>query len=188
MVRRILILASAVGMAGPAFAQVVDTATQRIDLAGHAASACVISQPAVSNQQNASYSPNGPAGGQITISQLVDSQSATSLPSSIQLNLPVVCNSSHQVVIRSTNGALVRAGAQSANAGRGFSQSLTYQLGVDWNGETVDLASGQQSAAIGAANPAKGDLTIRFATAGGGGPLVAGQYTDAITVELVPAN
>ncbi len=85
-------------------------------------------------------------------------------------------------------GALVRAGAQSANAGRGFSQSLTYQLGVDWNGETVDLASGQQSAAIGAANPAKGDLTIRFATAGGGGPLVAGQYTDAITVELVPAN
>lgn len=189
MTRRSLQIALLVMVAAPAHAQLVDTATQRIDVAGRAQPACVIAQPTVGQSVNASYSATGATSGQITIAQLVDSQNATSLESRLQLDLPVTCNSSHKVVVRSANGGLVRTGARGNSDSRsGFAEAMGYNLGVDWNGTSRSLPSAQGLTTIDSAEPAKGDLTLNFSTSAGNGPLVAGQYTDSIVVEFTPAN
>lgn len=185
----VLMLAAAPVHVQLAQAQVLDTASQRVDLAGRAQAACVIAQPTVSQSVNASYSTTGVNSGQITISQLVDSLNATSLESRLQLDLPVTCNSSHRVVVRSANGGLVRTGASGNSAGSGvFVEAMNYNLGVDWNGTSRSLSSSQGLTSIDSAEPAKGDLTLNFSTSAGNGPLVAGQYTDSIVVEFTPAN
>lgn len=189
MTRSLVLIALTALAATSAQAQVVDTASQRFDLAGRAQAACVIAQPTVSQSVNASYSATGVNSGQITISQLVDSLNATSLESRLQLDLPVTCNSSHRVVVRSANGGLVRTGARGNSAGRGgFVEAMDYNLGVDWHGTSRSLPSSQGLTSIDSAEPAKGDLTLNFSTSAGNGPLVAGQYTDSIVVEFTPAN
>ncbi|MEN9719118.1 MAG: hypothetical protein RIQ99_1996 [Pseudomonadota bacterium] len=191
MQRRNALIIALLIAAPPVQAQVLDTATRRIDLAGTAPAACVIAQPTASQTVNASYAATGTTSGQITIAQLVDSQNATSLESAIRLDLPVTCNSSHRVTVRSANGALVRTGAAAATTALlpgGFAEAVNYQLGVNWAGATRSFGSDARQTAIDTPQPAKGELTLNFSTAAGSGPLVAGQYTDSIVVELIPAN
>ncbi len=189
MVARTALIAVLALAAIPAQAQSLDSASRRVDLAGTAPAACVISQATASRAVNASYSPTGTNSGQIAIAQLVDSQNARSLESSIQLALPVTCNSSHHVIVRSSNGALVRTGATSTALNpNGFSEAMNYQLGIDWHGSALTMASSQGTTSIDTTEPAKGDLTLNFSTSAGNGPLVAGQYTDSIVVEFIPAN
>lgn len=187
--RKLPIMIAAI-LAIPAGAQAQDTnrASQRLELAAVAPVACVISQPTVGNQTNASFSATSSASGQVSITQFVDPQNATALPSSIELNLPVVCNSSHSVRVTSSNRGLLRDGAGSAAQPGGFAEFLAYQVGIDWSGQSVELQTGNGNASINASQPGKGDVTIRIATPAGGGPLVAGQYTDSIVVEVQPAN
>ena len=104
----------------------------------------------------------------------------------VELSLPVVCNASHRVELRSANGGLQRAGA--TGRGGAFREFLAYQVGLNWAGQSVQLDTANRSANINASQPGKGDMVIRIATPAGGGPLVAGQYSDSIVVEVQPAN
>lgn len=167
-------------------AQELTRSSQRLELAAEAPVACVISQPTVGNQSNASFATTGASSGQVNITQLVDAQSAQPRASSIELSLPVVCNASHQVRVTSANGGLRRAGATAA--GGGFQQFLAYSVGIDWSGQTVDFNTSNTNATLDASRPAKGTMIIRIATPAGGAPLVAGQYSDSIVVEVQPAN
>ncbi|WP_067732982.1 hypothetical protein [Novosphingobium naphthalenivorans] len=162
---------------------------QPLYLYGDAPAACVINQPRATNAQNATFAAGSVGSGQITITQLVDNQTAMARPTSIELDFPVVCNSSHSVVVRSNNGGLLRSGAQAGStAGGGFSEFLPYQVAIDWAGMNLVRQSDAGTASIASSDPARGDMAIRISTPAGGGPLVAGEYSDAIVVELVPAN
>lgn len=185
---RALPILFAIALVAPANAQAQDLthATQRLELAATAPVACVINAPSVANQSNASYSATGASSGQVNITELVDADSATSRASSIELNLPVVCNASHRVMVRSTNGGLVRAGATGRSGA--FQESLTYTVDIDWSGQTLQLLTSRTDANLDVAHPGKGDMLIRIATPAGGGPLVAGQYSDSIVVEVQPAS
>ena len=175
--------------AAPVRAQTLDRADRRINLAGTAPAACVIAQPSPSRTLRATYSAAGTGSGQITINQLVDSQTATSLESAVQLELPVTCNSAHQVSVRSANGAMVRTGGAASPApSAAFSEALDYQLAVDWNGNVNSISSNQGPILMESTQPAKGYLLLNFSTSAGKGPFVAGQYTDAIIVEFIPSN
>lgn len=180
------LFAAALLVPAGAQAQELDRASQRLEVAAVAPVGCVINPPSVTSQSNASYVANGPANGQVNITQLVDAEDATSRASSIELNLPVVCNASHRVMVRSSNGGLQRAGA----TGRGgmFQEFLAYTVGIDWSGQTIELQTSRSSANLDVAQPGKGDMVIRIATPAGSGPLVAGQYNDSIVVEVQPTN
>ena len=176
-------------VAAPASAQEVQASSQQLRLAGTAPAACVLRAPVVDAASNASFAVTGASSAQIAITQLVDTQTAISLASTIELSLPVTCNASNTVTVRTTNGGLRRVGsaARAATPG-GFSEFLGYRLGLDWAGQSLDQPSTAGGATIVSPQPGRGNMVLRVATAAGSGPLVAGRYDDAIVIEIHAAN
>lgn len=176
-------------LASPLHAQELDRAGQRLDIAAQAPAACVLAAAAPVEADNAAFSATGANGGQIAIRQLVDANTATSLASSVRLDLPLVCNASHRILLRSANGGLLRAGGSAVTAvAGGFAEFMPYRFGLGWAGQELDRSSDQGEASINADRPASGSVELRVATLPGQGPLVAGQYSDTIVVEFQPAN
>ena len=181
-------LAFAVSATG-AQAQEIDRADQRLEVRGDAPAGCVANAARASKEQGATYQDNGPTGGVVVFPNLVDQSTATTRESSIELALPVVCNTSHRITVRSYNGGLVRLGANAARSGSGgFSEVQTYDVALQWQQQSVQLGGQIGSAAISYNQPAKGDLIVDIAVPRGTQPLVAGTYSDAVVVEIRPAN
>ncbi len=174
--------------ASGALAQDVTHATQRLELHGDAPAGCVANSARASKQVGTVYQDNGPTGGVVTFPNLVDESTAAARASSIELALPVVCNTSHLITVRSYNGALVRQGAGGANSAGGFSESQAYNVDLQWQNLTAQLGGASSNAAIAYGQPAKGDLIVDIAVPRGTQPLVAGTYTDAVVVEIRPTN
>ena len=173
-----------IAAATPVAAQEVQASSRQLRLAGTAPPACLLSAPVVDAATNASFTV-----AQIAITQLVDSQTAVSLASAIALSLPVTCNASNSVTLRTTNGGLRRVGSAAVSAAPGgFSEFLGYRIGLDWAGQSLDQASTAGQATIAAAQPSRGNVVLRVATAAGSGPLVAGRYDDSIVIEVHAAN
>jgi hypothetical protein len=184
---RAALFAIAVLAAVPAQAQVTDTVSQRLEIMGDAPAACVFATPTASNGSNASFTATSATSARINITQLVNSADSTSLGSSIELSLPVICNASHRVVVRSTNGGLARVGGSNGSAG-GFSEFLAYRFGLGWAGQQLDRSSDSGEVIVDAGEPAKGEVRLRIVTPVGSLPLVAGQYNDSIVIEFQAAN
>ena len=177
------------GSASAAAAQELDRASRPIVLHGDAPAGCVANSARASNQINATYQDNGPTGGVVVFPVLVDESTATTRASSIELAVPVVCNTSHLITVRSNNGALVRVGASGARSGSGgFGEVQGYGVAVQWQQQTAQIGTQTASAAISYNQPAKGDLIVDIAVPQGTQPLIAGTYTDAVVVEIRPAN
>lgn len=177
------------GGASAAAAQELDRTSRPIVLHGDAPAGCVANSARASNLINTVYQDNGPTGGVVVFPVLVDTSTATTRASSIELALPVVCNTSHRITVRSYNGALVRLGANAARSGSGgFSETQSYDVAFQWQQQTVQLGAQTASAAISYNQPAKGDIIVDIAVPRGSQPLVAGTYTDAVVVEIRPAN
>jgi len=183
-------LAWAVMLAAPAAAQEINADSQRTEILGTAPSACVIDAPVAANAVNASFSGTGVASGQIVIAQFVDPQNANPLASSIELALPVICNASHHLTVRSGNGGLLRSGGDASRrqAANRFADFVSYNLSVDWAGRTIDRASDRSTIVMQGNDARAGDLALRISTPAGGGPLTAGRYDDTIVVEFRAAN
>lgn len=172
----------------PAQAQELNRGTQRLELLGAAAPACVAGSARAGRQVNATYQDGGPSNGSVVIPVLVDPTTAATQGSSIQLNLPVVCNTSHTINVRSYNGGLLRDGANGNRNTGGFSQFQGYDVLVAWQSATARLGGDGSTASLAYGQPAKGDLVIDIAVPKGTQPLVAGTYRDAVVVEIRPSN
>jgi len=171
----------------PAAAQSTTETTRRLVLSAQAQPACVISAPTAEGGVNATFTSQGATSGEIAIGQLVDPVSATAQASAIAIDLPVICNTSHVLTVRSANGGLARGGVVAPATGA-FREFLPYRVSVDWAGQALAQASDAGTAQLAVATPAQGTARIGFATTAGGDPLVSGQYTDALIVELAPTN
>jgi len=179
----------ALTVASAASAQAVPEVSRRIVLSGDAPSACVIANPTSETGTNASFSSQSSASGQIAITQLVDPVSSAAMASGLAIDLPVICNTSHVLTVRSANGGLAHAGStQGAPANGGFREFLPYQVSVDWGGQSLTQGSDAGTAQIALASAMQGTARIAFATVPGGAPLVSGQYTDSLIIELAPTN
>jgi len=177
-------------VAVPAAAQQTDTASQRLELLGTAPAACVLGAPKAASASNAVFATTGSSSGQITISQFVNPQTANPVASAVSLVLPVTCNASHQITVRSANGGLLRAGGNAANRQRSnaFADFVVYDLGIDWIGRSARQASDRGTMLVSVNDGGTGEFALRVATPAGGGPLVAGRYDDTIVVEFHAAN
>jgi hypothetical protein len=168
-----------------------NTATQTLRVAAEAAPACVIDAATASRGAvNAAFTPDGNGGGTIAIAELVDPQTAEPRASSIDLALPVRCNAAHRLVVFSTRGGLLRAGGQQTNrlTRNGFADLLPYRIDVDWAGNSGSASSDAGPALAGTQSASNGELRVRVAIDAGGGALVAGRYSDAITIRFEPAS
>lgn len=182
-----LMIVAAAAVAAPAQAQELSRGTQRLELVGAAQVGCVAGAARPGRQVNATFQDGGPAGGTVVIPVLVDPNTAATLGSSIELSLPVVCNTSHSISVRSYNGALTRDGANGRAAG-GFAESQVYGVAVTWQNQTARIDGTSRTAAFAWPQPAKGDVTVDIEVPRGTAPLVAGAYRDAVVVEIRPAN
>lgn len=174
-----------------ASAQVVDTGQGRVELFGQAPAACLLRAPIASNAVNATFGNATATSAEIQIVQLANPQTAQPQAASIDLALPVVCNSAHRLTIRSLNGGLLRDGATArvpAPAG-GLGEFIGYQLGARWAGTEVSVESDVTNIIlIDSARASAGDVQLRFAVSAGGSVLIAGRYADAVIVEFQVAN
>lgn len=191
MSRRILIASAPIlCLAAPVHAQDSQSVTETLRLFADAAPACVVSEASLSSAANATFAASGSSGGTITITQLADPETAEPRSSEIALELPVVCNAAHRLIVQSGAGGLLRAGGQASNALRpnGFADFLTYQLNLDWAGSSLSGASNGLTGFVLNEGAATGRMRLRISTEAGGGALTAGRYDDTITIRFEPAS
>lgn len=174
-----------------ASAQIVDTGQGRVELLGEAPAACLLRSPVASNAINASLESATANSAEIRIVQLANPQTAQAQAASIDLALPVVCNSAHRLTIRSLNGGLLRDGgtARAPGPADGLGEFVSYQLAARWAGTEISVESAVTNVIlIDSASAAVGDVQLRVAVSAGGSALIAGRYADAVIVEFQAAN
>jgi hypothetical protein len=188
MIRTLIVSAALLVPAMASAQQVADLSQGRLEIQGTANPACVIRGPTAAVGNNMRFDPAGPSAGQIGITNFVD-QNAVSRGGTINIALPVICNSAHRVVVRSANGGLRRQGAAVAVQGNQFAQSFPYQVTTQWGGQNGQLTTDQGGTlTINTSEARAGQLGLQISVAAGGRPLVAGTYSDQIVVELQAAN
>lgn len=174
-----------------ASAQVVDSGQSRIEFLGQAPAACVLRAPVATNAVNATFGSAGIAGGEVQIVQLANLQTAQAQAASIDLALPVICNSAHQLSIRSANGGLLRDGGTSrvVAPANGLGEFVAYQLGAVWAGRDITVQSNVASSIlIESAGASAGDVRLRLSVSAGGAALIAGRYADTVIIEFQATN
>lgn len=191
MMRKAIILAAMLIAPTTALAQTIDIGQGRLDLSGTAPSACVISAPTSTVGSNTSFQLTGPQAAQINITQLVDQTTAEPMSATINLALPVICNTAHTLSVTTANGGLARVGgnARNTNVTNGFREFLPYQVTAVWAGHSVNGGSQTPTpVTIAVADGAAGQLSLTISVPPGGAPLVAGNYADSIIVQLQVAS
>jgi|GEM_PF-608161 len=195
--RQLILLPAALALpVAPAWAQAPDTSgvafdasgRQRFEVVGASAPACLVSGGASGQGTNATFIEEGSTGGTVQITALADPDSAEGNPVQMQVVLPVICNSAHEIVIRSANGGLLRSGGSRAALG-GFVQFVPYRVTYDWAGQSVAGTSDQSGGLdLQVPSPGQGDLTVAITVDGTSEPLVAGSYEDSLQIEITAAN
>jgi hypothetical protein len=103
------------------------------------------------------------------------------------------CNGPAKVSIKTAHGAVTAGGANApiGIAPGGFANHIPYTAVADWDGLIANISALNvaPNTVVSAANagPATGTLTVKASTPGTGGlPLVAGSYSDTLTVQIIP--
>jgi hypothetical protein len=172
-------------LSGTAAAQTPSEGQGRIEIVGQAPNACVIRGQGNVTTVNGTYASNGLSSGELRIVEMVDSTTARGRAVSLDLALDVVCNSPHRLMLRSTNGGLLRRGAPAGAPASGpFVQLVPYSFSASWLGHDVTSQSdsrGLMMIEAAAAGAGQYSLGIRVP---GGEPLVAGTYEDSVVLEF----
>lgn len=184
------LVCAAVLAAAPALAQTTTIGQGRLDLVGVAPSTCLVQTPQAAVGANTTFAAGGAQQGQVTITQLADPQTAVAKEATISVALPVICNSAHHVTVTSLNRGLLRQGGiASQTSVNGFREFIPYSVTASWAGQT---ATGQSLSGapvnITTQDGAAGQVSLTIDVPGGGDPLVAGTYSDSLTIELQVAS
>lgn len=185
-----LLAGAALLAAAPAFAQTTTVGEGRLDMTGTAPSTCLVQAPQAAVGTNTTFSSGNTQQGQVTITQLADPQTAVAKEATISVALPAICNSAHHVTVTSLNRGLLRAGGvASQTSTNGFREFIPYSVTASWAGQT---ATGQSLTGtpvnITTQDGAAGQVSLTIEVPGGGDPLIAGTYSDSLTIELQVAS
>jgi hypothetical protein len=156
----------------------------QLEVAGVAPQGCVIQTPAQGAVINATVTP-GPNSAQVSITNLVDSNTGVPQAANVEMQFPVTCNVAHNLTIATAQGGLVLQGGQPP--GPGITNRLNYQVSATWAGRQASSAS-TAPLQISSPDAATGQLDVNISIPGGGTPLEAGVYSDSLVVNLVPAS
>ena len=185
--RTLVLLVGALGFAMPAAAQEVSTVT----LTGVAEDQCTLGQAEWGSGESENFETT--SGGVFTISQLTDPTTLTTRAAGLRLTLGAMCNSAHRLVVESQNAGLWRN--EFSGFTSGFGSAVPYRLGLGWADENRDLSAEAASRQaieweLLVGRPASGDVQLDFridagaTNAGLGAPLLAGSYSDVVTVTV----
>lgn len=172
------------------------TAQQAITINGTAPNVCTLAAPAVNGAISGNLTVSG---SNVTVTGLFDTADATMDAGTVGLRFAGMCNYAHNVSLKSANGYLYNTTGSNAPLGGAFVRRVGYTAGFSWAGATVATAipdatstssAGVQGTAVVSANTAVAganagnlDVTLSFASSGTT-PVVAGNYSDTLTVQI----
>lgn len=169
-------------------AQTPQTGQGRLEIVGEAPGACVMRGPATATATNASYTATGPSGGQLRITEMVSSPQSMSRGATAELALTVVCNSPHQLVLRSENGGMLRNGARAGATSGPFAEFLPYQFRANWLGRDASSTSNGPGPLVMQSNQGgAGQLSLGVVVPEGV-RLAGGDYRDSVILEFRAAD
>jgi hypothetical protein len=182
---------AAAAMAGFAWllSSVVDNDAQaEFGVQGSAPPVCLFSEPHTTQASNMAIGVASSTRSTLNINRLADSSTAQLLPASITVVSNGTCNHAHTFTIATKNGGL-----NTATSAGGFANHVDYTAIVSWGLSNSQLQTtgleGQKtpnSIPIGAY---AGDMQLQILINQDGSrnlPLVAGVYTDDLTITFQP--
>jgi hypothetical protein len=173
-----------------ASAQVVNdnVANTATEFRGTAPGLCVIRGPAsVISSNNTSLSSSALSSSAIQVTSLIDA-TGTGIPraADMQLAIPVICTVTHSVTVQSASGGM-RLEGSAALSTNSFRTLLDYQVQTAWAGRNNNSQASELPATIDTPDAAIGSLLVTVSILQGGQPLVAGSYSDTLTILLTPS-
>lgn len=173
-----------VAAACPAWAD--DSAIKEQTLGGVVPNVCRLGAVSQSSGDNASFAVGG-ASSTVTVTTFADPNTAQARAASINLGIQGVCNRSHTIRLLSERGGLT-LDQPPAGATPGFARRVDYTAVAGWPGaQTTLTTAGAAGAAatVDVSGPSSGDLLLSIAIPSGSTALVAGDYRNRLTVELL---
>lgn len=183
----LVLLIGALGIALPAAAQ----ESSEVTLIGVAEDQCFLGEAELSDGALQNF--ENPTGAVFVVAQLTDPSTLTTRAADLSLKLNAMCNTPHRLIVESQNDGLWRTEVTGATSG--FGSAVPYRLGLTWADETREIAATAASRQaieweflVG--RPATGDVQLDFSidagatNAGLGAPLLAGSYSDVVTVTV----
>lgn len=131
------------------------------------------------------------------IDQMVSPASLSTQAASFDLTLSGVCNSAHVIRLESLNNGLWQVSELPATRPQGFGSAIPYEVSTRWSEQQADLSADAgvrqtRRVTVPVASPASGPLTLHFEIRQGAtnlhanAPIIAGAYSDTLTVILEP--
>ncbi|TMJ11578.1 MAG: hypothetical protein E6G94_15670 [Alphaproteobacteria bacterium] len=170
-------------------AQTPQSGQGRLEIVGDAPGACVVIGPATAGPAtNASYAAEGPSSGQLRITQMVTAPDSVSRGATAEFALTVICNSPHQLVLRSEKGGMRLDGGGAKAASGPFASVLPYEMRASWLGEEGSAASDAGGPLVMRSNRSgAGQLSLAVVVPQGV-RLLAGDYRDSVILEFRAAD
>lgn len=171
----------------------LDSQSHSVAIRGEAQPVCSFSSPQALQAANMAIAPSALSQNTIGIGTLIDPATAKLAGASIWLSLKGLCNRAHSISISTGNGGLKPANASPGAPAPGFSSRVDYTAQVVWASSTSALrtagTSGQATPAALTNGAYSGDLGLQIVidpAVPGDLPMLAGTYTDKITVTFRP--
>jgi Spore Coat Protein U domain len=163
-------------------------ASAATEFRGEAPGVCVIRGAArLVSSNNASLETSQLNAAAIRVTSLVAADgSGQPNAADLTLSIPVICTVTHDVTISSIGAGMTRDGG-TVGAGSGFRTLLDYQVQTSWAGQTLAASASALPSVVTAPDAASGDLQVTVSILQGGQPLVAGTYSDTLTILLTPS-
>ncbi|MFC6199508.1 hypothetical protein [Ponticaulis profundi] len=120
----------------------------------------------------------------ITLASIVDPETAEPIPYGLSIQFAAQCNFAHQVSIRSIFGGLLNDDGSGSD---GFSNRSDYSVSARWADESFDYTtSGMRGEGIGVSvsGVRSGDFQIEINSVPTSTPLISGDYSDQIIIEV----
>ena len=163
-------------------------ASMEFTIEGTAEKVCIMPEPSVMTSDNVSV-----IGQNIKIDTLINDEDATLNTASVQLKFPeVMCNYPAKVSIESTHGGLIRPdpGAAQTQTGSGeFKDRIDYRVSGSWGSLqlpqfSTEGVSERYSESVEADGANKADMIVTLSVDGQDIPVLTGNYTDNIVVQV----
>lgn len=166
------------------------TRASTVSLAGAAPTVCTLGAPTLAASGDAVLSGSTPSSATVTISNFVDTSNATYIDGiSITLNFDAMCNYASHFNSQTVTGALKDTTPVVAGSGP-FLKTLNYQALLQWAGQNSVLNTNGTALKKGLQKNVAGSfsgtaaLSITLIDPGVSTPLVAGTFTDQLTVQI----
>jgi hypothetical protein len=171
-----------------------DSQTQAFTIKGYAQSACTLTAPQNTQATNMTVGSSSAVQVLVSVPTLIDEKTGNLQPGSISLNMNMVCNRAHSIRIATGSGGLRPQSDASAPARPGFANRVDYAAQASWGAVSAKLQTvgGNGQATPEAQSPGAfvGNLALQVSIDESGSnhlPLMAGTYSDTLTVTLSPS-